>query len=134
MTDSLGSPAIVGLPAAVDRLAALRKSGRLRVSHGRWSGELAFDEGRLVAAAFGTERGLAALNAIALALPGGRFAFTAGARVGERNLTQPPDELRAHLDALARFVPDSGAGCRRRTFGVRSSEHGAYDGSGTAIG
>ena len=38
-------------------LAGLGKSGTLRISHDRWSGEVVFERGQAVAAKFGSERG-----------------------------------------------------------------------------
>ncbi len=70
---------MAGLPALIQFIAGLHTSGILRVAQGRWSGEIAFEEGRVSAAAFGRERGLEALEAMLLAFQHGQFVFTAGA-------------------------------------------------------
>src|SRR5688572_7486340 len=91
----------IGLPALVRFLAGLRSNGRLLVADDSWGGEVGFDEGRVVAAAFGAERGLAALEAIALALPRGEFRFTGGAAPEERDVDLPPEDLERYLTSLA---------------------------------
>ncbi|MGH2370326.1 MAG: DUF4388 domain-containing protein, partial [Chloroflexota bacterium] len=95
-----GSVEAIGLPAIARFLADLHKTGTLRVTYDRWSGEVAFGQGEVVAAAFGRERGRAALDAIALGLRVGEFAFIDGEPTGERNVQMRPDEVLAHLDAL----------------------------------
>jgi hypothetical protein len=91
----------IGLPALVRFLAGLRSSGRLLVADDSWGGEVGFDEGRVVAAAFGAERGLAALEAIALALPRGEFRFAGGAVPEGRDADLPPEDLERYLTSLA---------------------------------
>ena len=91
----------IGLPALVRFLAGLRSSGRLLVADDSWGGEVGFDEGRVVAAAFGAERGLAALEAIALALPRGEFRFAGGAVPEGRDVDLPPEDLERYLTSLA---------------------------------
>src|SRR5919202_4492234 len=73
-----GSVQGAGLAQLVRVLGDLGKSGCLRISDGRWAGEVSFDRGELIAAAFGLERGLAALEAIVFALPRAQFTFTDG--------------------------------------------------------
>ncbi|HEX2324451.1 MAG TPA: DUF4388 domain-containing protein, partial [Chloroflexota bacterium] len=91
----------IGLPALVRFLAGLRSSGLLLVADDSWGGEVGFDEGRVVAAAFGAERGLAALEAIALALPRGEFRFAGGAIPEGRDVDLPPEDLERYLTSLA---------------------------------
>ncbi len=54
-----------------------------------------------MAAAFGAERGLAALEAIALALPRGEFRFAGGAAPEGRDVDLPPEDLERYLTSLA---------------------------------
>jgi hypothetical protein len=58
------------------------------------------EEGRVVGAGFGSERGLAALDAIGLALGSGRFGFVDDGAEPDRNLAMEPADLRRHLDQL----------------------------------
>ena len=91
----------IGLAALVRFLVSLNPSGRLLVADDVWGGEVGFDEGRVVTAAFGAERGLGALEAIALALPNGEFRFTGGAAPEARDVELPPEELERYLTSLA---------------------------------
>ncbi|HEX2514084.1 MAG TPA: hypothetical protein VH257_05210, partial [Chloroflexota bacterium] len=113
----------VGFRALTGFLGDLGKSGTLRISHQQWSGEVVYDRGKVVGAAMGAERGLAALDAIALALPEGEFAFVdappgpppgsserserpgkgwspGASPEGEREVSLSPPALRARLDEL----------------------------------
>jgi hypothetical protein len=96
-----GSLEAINLPALVRFLAGLGASGSLRAEDGRWAGEIALERGQVVAASFGTERGLPALEALALGLRAGRFAFVEGAVPAERTVAVPQDELDALLDRAA---------------------------------
>ncbi len=102
----------IGLPALVRFLSTLRSAGRLLVADDAWGGEIVFDQGEVVAASFGTERGLAALEAIALALPKAEFRFTGGAPAGDRDVDLPAAEFDAYItsldesqSAIARLLP-----------------------------
>ncbi|MGH2354511.1 MAG: DUF4388 domain-containing protein [Chloroflexota bacterium] len=101
MTQLQGTLAGIGLPALVRFLARLPASGRLHVSNGRWTGDLWLNEGQPVAAAFGAERGLAALDALALTLPDGRFVFSAAPPPARSDINVPPEEVLTRLDELA---------------------------------
>src|ERR671923_2124972 len=79
MTGLSGSLKVISFPALVRFLADLRRTGCLRLTQGRWTGEVYFDRGQVVAAAFGAEQGPPALAAILLALGQGQFAFAEGA-------------------------------------------------------
>ena len=94
-----GSVQGAGLAQLVRVLGDLGKSGCLRISDGRWAGEVSFDRGELIAAAFGLERGLAALEAIVFALPRAQFTFTDGVAPMEREIQIPRRELEARLAA-----------------------------------
>lgn len=100
----------VGLQAIIGFLAGLRKSGTLRLVYDGWSGEVIFDRGEVVDAAFGAERGLAALDALALALPVGTFSFVEGPAESvppeARTIDLSPQALQAHLEG----VLESGSG------------------------
>ena len=74
------------LPLLLRVLAGVRVTGRLHIAQARWRGEICFADGRLVAAAFGAERGLPALQAILLALPDGRCIFHPGPAAATANL------------------------------------------------
>ncbi|MGH2353102.1 MAG: DUF4388 domain-containing protein, partial [Chloroflexota bacterium] len=102
MTELRGSLKGIGLPALVRLLAGLRKSGCLHLGHDRWGGEIYLEEGRVVAAEFGADRGAAALDALVLALPESQFAFAEGERCETRDHTAGAAGLQAHLDELMR--------------------------------
>jgi hypothetical protein len=93
------------LSVIVRVLAGLRLTGRLRVVQDAWAGEIGFDQGRVVSAAFGPERGLLALEAILLALADGRCAFDEGASTPSGDLSLAGAALDAELDRVARRQP-----------------------------
>jgi hypothetical protein len=96
----------IRLPALVRFVTGLGKSGCLRISEGPWIGELSIDAGRVVAASFGPQRGLVALDAMALALPNGQFAFSAGSPAADRDVDLDREELQAYLGGLAtKYAP-----------------------------
>jgi Domain of unknown function (DUF4388) len=94
-----GSLDVLGLPQVVDLIAALGKTGYLRMSNGSWTGALAFDQGRIVGARFGEERGLAAVDAMLLML----------------GLEMSAASLRQHVAAFARTL-------NRQAFAISSPE------------
>src|SRR5919108_2809976 len=100
-----GSLEGMGLPALVRFLAGMKKTGRLQITHGGWGGELGLDDGRVVAATLGAERGPAALDGIALALARGRFRFDDGPSPEERNVALDPDRVLARLTEAAAGGP-----------------------------
>ena len=103
--DSRPAATLLGSVTGPDLLPLLRflrsvnKSGCLELSRDGWNGQLWLDDGRLVAASFGHERGLAALDAIVLVLSEACFTFTEhlprAADAGDLELDV--DELEAHL-------------------------------------
>src|SRR5262249_15284223 len=100
MTQFGGSLRFVQLPAVAQLLAELRCTGRLRMRRDDWTGEIVLREGQIVGASLGAERGRAALEAIALALPDGDFDFVDGP-VNEDGLTLVAEpERAAYLDRL----------------------------------
>jgi MFS family permease len=70
-----GSLASLGLEPLLRFLCSIGKTGNMQLSRDGWSGRLSLDTGRLVAASFGNERGLAALDAILLVLSEANFTF-----------------------------------------------------------
>ena len=108
MSELSGTLAGVGTPAILRFLGDLEQSGRVRFWNSRWSGEVVLDRGRVAGAAFGAERGIDALEAIALALRHGQFAFASGDGA-------PPDGWSAGLpvddltERLARLEAESAA-------------------------
>ncbi len=109
MTELSGTLEGVGLPAIVRFLAALQKAGCLRITHQDWRGEIQFDAGQIVSASIGSRKGLAALDALILALPGASFVFDDKARLeGESNVLLTQEALHAHLDELAQRTANGG--------------------------
>src|SRR5712691_5554477 len=80
--------------------AELKETSWLRLMHGQVSAELAFQDDRVVWAAFGNERGLPALDAVVLGLADADFQLEQGPAPREQNLSLTVDELRAHLASL----------------------------------
>src|SRR5712691_5949471 len=80
--------------------AELKETSWLRLRHGQVSAELAFQNDRVVWAAFGNERGLPALDAVVLGLAEADFQLEQGPAPREQNLSLTVDELRAHLLSL----------------------------------
>jgi hypothetical protein len=101
MTELCISTAGRDLALIVRLLASLRLTGRLEVVQGHWAGSMCFDQGRLVAAAFQTEQGLLALEALLIALPDGRCTFYSGAPANVANLQLGRRELEAEVQQLA---------------------------------
>ena len=102
MTELNGTLEGIGLQPLLGFLESLHTSGTLVVEDGPWAGNLMLAGGQLVGASFGAEQGLAALDAIFLALPSARFAFSDQVGACEINLVLEPEPLRQHLSALAR--------------------------------
>jgi hypothetical protein len=103
MTELSGTLDGIGLAPLVSFLTGLGKSGRLTITNGPLGGEVFIDAGQVIGAAFDTERGLPALDAIGLALGNGHFGFAEqDTRQVEHNLTLSQPELRQHLEELDR--------------------------------
>jgi hypothetical protein len=103
MTELSGTLDGIGLAPLVGFLTGLGKSGRLTIADGPMAGEVFLEGGQVVGAAFDAERGLPALDAIGLALGGGRFGFAEqDTSLVEHNVTLTPAELRQHLEELHR--------------------------------
>src|ERR671933_806688 len=103
MTGLSGTLDGIGLAPLVSFLTGLGKSGRLTIADGPMAGEVFLDGGQVIGAAFDAERGLPALDAIGLALGGGRFGFAEqDTQQVEHNVSLSPAELSQHLDELQR--------------------------------
>jgi MFS family permease len=94
-----GSTQGAGLTQLVRVLGDLGKSGCLRLTNGYWAGEMSFDRGEIIAASFGLERGLAALEAIVFALPRAEFTFTDSVVSMPREIELARRELETRLAA-----------------------------------
>src|SRR5437867_2474502 len=100
MGEFYGSLQDIGLPEILSFLKGLGKTGSLRVSHGRWVGDVSMSGGRVDAASFNNEQGVTALEAMMLGLPGGSFTFTDGPPSTAPNVDLEPDALHARLSAF----------------------------------
>jgi hypothetical protein len=102
MTELNGTLQGIGLRPLLSFLEGLRNSGSLVVEDGAWAGTLMLTEGQLVGAKFGSEQGLAALDAIFFALPRGRFTFSSDIGACEVNIVLNPGALSEHLEEIGR--------------------------------
>ncbi len=102
MIDLKGTLESIHLEPLVGFLCQLRKTGSLSISAGSFNGSLFLESGRVVGAVFGSERGLAAFEAIVLAIGDGQFEFSENAPERELNFMVEPDVLDGHLRRLAR--------------------------------
>ena len=100
MLELRGALGDVCLVPILKLLAEFGRSGRLYISAGRRTGELQLDDGRVVAASFGSEHGLAALDSAALLLPGAQFEFVDGPTPQDQIIALTPDRLVARLQEL----------------------------------
>ena len=100
MTQLSGSLAGIGLSALLRFLSDVRATGHLVVVDGDLQGVLSLDGGRLASAAFERERGLAALEAVALALGGGHFELRPAAEPLAADLALEPSQVDARLAHL----------------------------------
>jgi signal peptidase I len=90
-----------GLVPLVRFVSEQGRSGSLKISQAGWVGEMVFDDGCVVGAAMGEERGQAALELITLALADGDFVYTDGSHpaVGHNIMTSTAD-LEVELENL----------------------------------
>ncbi|HYW86639.1 MAG TPA: DUF4388 domain-containing protein [Chloroflexota bacterium] len=100
MLELNGSLSGIGLPALINLLSELRETGVLRLNDGDWRGDLAFEDGVLIAASLGTSRGLDALAACVLMLGTSDFSFVEASTAVERNIHLEGVQLRQYLDQL----------------------------------
>ncbi|MGI9148315.1 MAG: DUF4388 domain-containing protein [Chloroflexota bacterium] len=101
MIDLKGTLQSIQLEPLVGFLRQLRKTGSLSISARSFNGSVFLEGGRVVGAVFGSERGLAAFEAIVLALGDGDFEFAENAPERELNFMVEPDVLDGHLRRLA---------------------------------
>jgi hypothetical protein len=107
-----GSLQGVGLLPLLRFLGPLPTPTRLRMVADPWSGEATLAGGRVVAATFGQERGLVALEAMLLTLAGGTFEVgeaTPPAAPDEPLATMSLDDVTAHLEQVSREYADATA-------------------------
>ena len=101
MTELAGDLEGIGLSRLIKLLSDIRASGALSLEEAPFTGRLTFDEGQVYGAKFGTEEGMAALEAIALTLGPGRFSFTSASPEPElRNLDLDGETVIRELDRL----------------------------------
>ena len=116
MGEFYGSLQDIGVPEILSFLKGLSKTGSLRLSQGRWAGEVGLNGGRVIGASFNSEQGVAALQAMMLGLPAGSFTFTDGQLSTDQNIDVEHDEVEKRLTlfdveraALAPVVPSLAA-------------------------
>lgn len=73
-----GSLRFIPLAAVTQFIAGLGSTGHLKLTQGGWSGEIVMNDGHIVGAQMGSERGRAALEGMVLALTTADFAFVDG--------------------------------------------------------
>jgi hypothetical protein len=82
--------------------AQVSASGRLELWNGEFVGIIYLEMGHVIGAIFGADSGLAALDAIFLALSEAEFSFSDRPREPARNITSDMDEVLQRLDSLAK--------------------------------
>ena len=100
MTQFGASLRFVELSAVVELLASAWSTGRLRLASGDRAGEIVLRRGRIVGAALGDERGLAALEGIALGFTEGDLKFADGPVAEGGDALLAADQQVAYLQAL----------------------------------
>jgi len=102
MTELSGHLDGIGLSRLIKFLSELKSTGQLAVEEAPFTGKLYFENGRVLGAQFGTEEGPAALEAIALTLGPGRFAFSSATDESPpHNLDLEGDGVILELDRLS---------------------------------
>ena len=102
MAELSGSLEGIGLVALVRFLTSVAEAGRLVIRDGDMTGVLDINDRSVVGATFDHERGMPALEAIALALGRGRFDFRDATQPVERNLRLASEQVGERLEQLAR--------------------------------
>jgi hypothetical protein len=95
-----GSLRFIPLPAVTQFIAGLGSTGRLQITQGTWSGEIALGNGQVVGAQLGTERGRPALEGLVLALTEANFAFVDGPHAPDAEPLLSRDELAGYMAGL----------------------------------
>src|SRR5579872_2355894 len=107
LAPSASEPTLEGRLESVDLLSLirllgqLRKTGRLDLTWEDWKGRISFDSGQVVAAVLQKHDGMAALEAMVVALRHGTFSYTETEDHLEHNLDAAPEALAARLAELA---------------------------------
>src|SRR5262245_17260553 len=104
MADISGTLTSVEFVPLTRFLCSMRKTGDLLVSSGSWIGQVALDDGRITAATVENDRGLPALEFLALVMSEGQFEFSEGTPSLVADPTLPADPW-THLDAIAANRP-----------------------------
>jgi hypothetical protein len=102
MAELSGSLEDIGLTALVRFLADVNSTGLLTLERERAAGNLTFRDGRIIAASFGSARGLDAVEAMAVALPDGWFVYIDGEVAGDPDPSLLTTNVFARIDELAR--------------------------------
>lgn len=100
MPELRGDLAFVGLSALLRFIAGLGATGRLRVAGERGEGSLWLDEGHVVGAAFGAQRGAEALSALAGTAGDGRFRLSAEPAPAVREIEAPLEDVLQHVATM----------------------------------
>src|SRR5438067_2433563 len=91
----------IGFIRVVNIIADLRLTGHVYVVQDELAGELSFDQGRLVSAAFDAEYGLSALESIFLTMPDAVCTFSAEMPASEPNIDLAREGLEVYLNELS---------------------------------
>jgi Domain of unknown function (DUF4388) len=100
MVELKGSLSSLGLPAIVQLIGDLQHSGNLELIKNESRGVLGFDDGRLVSASYGDQRGPQALAACTVELADADFLFVEGTPADERTMDLGGSELQTQLGRL----------------------------------
>jgi hypothetical protein len=92
----------IDLMLVVQIITDLQLTGQVQAVQDDLTGELRFDQGRMIAAAFDTEHGLAALELIFLTMPDSVCTFSAELPVSEPNIDLSRRDLDTYLHELSR--------------------------------
>jgi hypothetical protein len=95
-----GSLRFIPLPAVTQFIAGLGSTGRLQISQGAWTGEIALGNGQVVGAQLGAERGRPALDGLVLALTEADFAFVDAPAASDAEPLLGRDELAGYMAGL----------------------------------
>lgn len=100
MPELRGDLAFVGLSALLRFIAGLGVTGRLQVAGERGEGSLWLDEGHVVGASFGPQRGAEALSALAGTAGDGQFRLSAEPAPAVREIEAPLEDVLQHVATM----------------------------------